>query len=53
MKLLHDEHVVTTAGEAFGTPGFIRLSYATSLDRLREGATRIIRFARSLDEARR
>jgi aspartate aminotransferase len=53
MKLLHDERVVTTAGEAFGTPGFIRLSYATSLDRLREGATRIIRFARSLDEARR
>jgi aspartate aminotransferase len=44
--LLRDEHVVTTAGEAFDTPGFIRLSYATSLDRLREGVTRLIRFAR-------
>ncbi len=53
LTLLHEEHVVTTAGEAFGAPGFIRLSYATSLDRLREGATRLIRFARSLDEAQR
>jgi len=44
--LLREEHVVTTAGEAFDTPGFIRLSYATSLDRLREGVTRLIRFAR-------
>ena len=39
-----DEHVVTTAGEAFDAPGFLRLSYATSLDRLREGVTRLIRF---------
>ena len=41
-----EEHVVTTPGEAFDAPGFIRLSYATSLDRLREGVTRLIRFAR-------
>jgi aspartate aminotransferase len=46
--LLRDEHVVTTAGEAFDAPGYIRLSYANSLDRLREGATRLIRFARSV-----
>jgi aspartate aminotransferase len=46
--LLRDEHVVTTAGEAFDAPGFIRLSYANSLDRLREGATRLIRYARSI-----
>ena len=45
-RLLRDHHVVTTPGEAFDTPGFIRLSYATSLDRLREGVTRLIRFAR-------
>jgi len=44
--LLRDEHVVTTAGEAFDTPGFVRISYATSLDRLREGVTRLIRYAR-------
>jgi aspartate aminotransferase len=42
--LLKREHVVTTAGEAFDAPGFIRLSYATSLDRLREGVTRLRRF---------
>jgi len=46
--LLKHEHVVTTAGEAFDAPGFLRLSYATSLDRLREGVTRLIRFARSM-----
>jgi len=46
-ELLRQEHVVTTPGEAFDSPGFIRLSYATSMDRLREGATRLIRFARS------
>jgi aspartate aminotransferase len=44
--LLADEHVVTTAGEAFDAPGYIRISYATSLERLREGLTRLIRFAR-------
>ncbi len=44
--LLAEEHVVTTPGEAFDTPGFMRLSYATSLERLREGITRLIRFAR-------
>jgi len=44
--LLDEEHVVTTPGEAFDTPGFLRLSYATSLERLREGVTRMIRFAR-------
>jgi aspartate aminotransferase len=46
--LLAEELVVTTAGEAFDAPGYVRLSYATSLDRLREGITRMIRFARSL-----
>jgi len=45
--LLKQEHVVTTPGEAFDAPGFIRLSYATSLDRLREGVTRLIRFGRA------
>jgi aspartate aminotransferase len=44
--LLAEEHVVTTAGEAFDTPGYVRLSYATSLETLREGITRLIRFAR-------
>jgi aspartate aminotransferase len=47
-RLLRDEHVLVTPGEAFGQPGYVRLSYATSLDRLREGATRLMRFVRGL-----
>jgi aspartate aminotransferase len=44
--LLREEYVVTTPGEAFDAPGYLRLSYATSLERLREGVTRLLRFAR-------
>lgn len=46
--LLTDARVAVTPGEAFDAPGYIRLSYATSLERLREGATRILDFARAL-----
>jgi aspartate aminotransferase len=46
-RFLADEHVVTTPGEAFDAPGFLRLSYATAIDQLREGVTRLIRFARA------
>jgi aspartate aminotransferase len=42
--LLEEAHVALTAGEGFDAPGFIRLSYATSLDRLREGVTRMQEF---------
>jgi aspartate aminotransferase len=47
-RLLEAEHVVLTAGEAFDAPGYLRISYAASLDRIREGVTRLIRFARSV-----
>jgi aspartate aminotransferase len=50
--LLEKEHVVVTPGEAFDAPGFLRISYATSMEQLREGATRILRFADSLQPAR-
>jgi aspartate/methionine/tyrosine aminotransferase len=43
-QLLQDAHVALTAGEAFDAPGFFRISYATSLDQLREGVTRIHQF---------
>ena len=46
--LVEREHVVVVPGEAFAAPGYIRISYATSMDRLREGATRMLRFAESL-----
>ncbi len=42
--LLHEARVALTAGEGFDAPGYFRLSYATSLDRLREGVTRIHEF---------
>lgn len=39
--LLDDALVVTVPGEAFGTPGFIRLSYALSMEQLQEGVARL------------
>ena len=42
-ELLEKEHTVVTDGAAFGADGFIRVSYATSLERLREGVERIKR----------
>jgi len=50
--LLDREHVAVTPGEAFDAPGYLRISYATSMEQLREGATRILRFAETLLPAR-
>lgn len=49
--LVLEERVVVTPGEVFGTPGHVRLSYAASREQLREGATRILRFADGLRDA--
>jgi aspartate aminotransferase len=46
-RLLEESRVAVTPGEAFDAPGFIRLSYATSIDNLREGSARLIEFARA------
>jgi aspartate aminotransferase len=51
-QLLEKEHVVVTPGEAFEAPGYLRISYATSMERLREGADRMLRFAESLQLAK-
>jgi aspartate aminotransferase len=45
--LLQEAHVAVTAGEGFDAPGYFRLSYATSIERLKEGVTRIHEFVRS------
>jgi aspartate aminotransferase len=42
--LLERAHVAVVPGEAFGAPGYIRMSYATSLDRIEEGLRRLERF---------
>jgi aspartate aminotransferase len=47
-KLLKEEHTVVTDGAGFGAEGFIRISYATSLERLQEGVRRIKRVAERL-----
>ena len=42
--LLRDVAVAVTPGEGFDSPGYFRLSYATSIDRLKEGVDRIFSF---------
>ena len=39
--LLDDALIVTVPGEAFGTPGFLRFSYALGMDQLQEGMARV------------
>ncbi len=40
-RLLHEAHVVTVPGEAFGTSDHIRLSYATSSEEIARGLQRM------------
>jgi aspartate aminotransferase len=44
-RLLEEEHTVVTDGAGFGAEGFIRISYATSMEQIQEGIKRIRRFA--------
>lgn len=43
-RLLEEQHVVVTDGAGFGTEGFVRISYATSMEQIQEGVRRIKRF---------
>jgi aspartate aminotransferase len=47
--LLDGPRVAITPGEAFDAPGFIRISYATSIAELKRGTTAILDFVRALD----
>ena len=40
-RLVRDAGVVTVAGEGFGAPGYIRISYAASLPQIEQGVGRI------------
>ena len=42
--LLERVHVAVVPGEAFGAPGHLRISYATSMDRIDEGLRRLAQF---------
>ncbi len=43
-ELLDKAHVALVPGEAFGAPGFLRISYATSIERIEEGLRRLNKF---------
>jgi len=40
-KILDEKHVALIPGEGFGAPGFVRMSFSTSEERIKEGVTRI------------
>ena len=40
-RLLREAHTVVTDGAGFGEEGYVRISYATSMERLQEGLRRI------------
>lgn len=44
LALIEEQHVVTVQGAAYGMSPFIRLSYATSMERLETGCDRIAAF---------
>jgi aspartate aminotransferase len=50
--LLDEARVALTPGEGFQAPGYLRISYATSLERLREGADRFLAFVAKLERQR-
>jgi aspartate aminotransferase len=45
-KLLEKTHVAVVPGEAFGTTGHVRISYAASMDELKKGLDRIEGFVK-------
>jgi len=47
-RLLEEQQVAITAGEAFDAPGFVRISYAAAPHRLKEGARRLLEFVKRL-----
>lgn len=44
-RLLEEEHTVVTDGAGFGAEGYLRISYATSMEQIKEGIKRIKNFA--------
>jgi aspartate aminotransferase len=42
--LLEVEHVALVTGDAFGAPGYVRLSFATRMDVIEEGLNRLAKF---------
>jgi aspartate aminotransferase len=51
-RLLREAHTVVTDGAGFGAEGYVRISYATSMERLEEGFRRISRVAEKYAEGK-
>ena len=51
LRLLEEVGLATVPGEGFGMAGFIRLSYAASMETLEEGCDRLARFLERLRRA--
>jgi aspartate aminotransferase len=51
-QLLERQHLVAVPGDAFGTPGYIRISYATSIERIEEGLRRLEKFCTMAEATR-
>jgi aspartate aminotransferase len=49
-RLINESYVVTTPGEAFDAPGFLRISYANSMENLKTACDRIAAFVKTLDQ---
>ena len=47
-RLLDEKGVAVVPGEGFGTPGYLRISFARSSDELKDGSRRIVSFFASL-----
>jgi aspartate aminotransferase len=50
-RLLEEQKVAVVPGEGFGAPGYLRLSFARSMDDLQEGARRLGAFLDGLEAA--
>ena len=50
-RLITEEQTVVTDGAGFGAEGYLRISYATSMNQLQEGIGRIKRFVERLNQA--
>ncbi|MDA7979644.1 MAG: pyridoxal phosphate-dependent aminotransferase [Pirellulales bacterium] len=49
LELLRQQNVATVSGAAFGADGFVRASFAASMENLREGYDRLARFLASAE----
>jgi len=47
-RLIEEEHTVVTDGAGFGAEGYVRISYATSIEQIKEGVGRIRRLAEKI-----